>query len=104
MTLQEMLKAVDELPWDDIEKLQARIDQRRSTQRQAPISEEELRRRIDEILKDAEPIELVPGTMDVKRLEAVVEAMREGLTQEELNELADTIDEEYIKPDDDLNG
>jgi hypothetical protein len=104
MTLEEMLEAVDELPWDDVEKIQARIDRRRKSQRQAPVSEEELRRQIDEILKDAEPVELVPGTMNVKRLEAVVEAMRAGLTQEELNELADAIDEEYIKPDDDLNG
>ena len=104
MTLQEILKAVDDLPWDDLEKLQQHIEHRRAARQPAPMSEEDLRRQIDEILKDAQPVELVRGTMNVEQLEAVVESMREGLSQEELNELADAIDEEYIKPDEDLDG
>lgn len=100
MTLQEMLAAVDELSWDEIEELQERIDQRRKHQHQTPAADEELRRQLAEIFKDAEPVVLVPGTMNVEKLMQGIDAMREGLTQEELNAIADAMNEEFVEMDD----
>ncbi len=99
MTLQEMLEAVDELSWNEVEKLQARIDQRRKHQHQTPNADEELRRQIDEILKDAEPVELVRGKMDVEKLEAAMESIRNSFTKEELDEIVQAMNEEYIEPE-----
>lgn len=80
-----------ELSWDEIEALQERIDQRRK--HQTSNADEELRRQIDEILKDAEPPELVPGTMNMEKLLQGIDAMREGLTQEELDEIVQAMNE-----------
>ena len=99
MTLQEILKAVDDLPWDDLEKLQQHIDHRRAARQPAPMSEDDLRRQIDEILKDAEPVELVRGTMNVDELMRGIDAIREGLSQQELDEIVKAMNEEYVEID-----
>ncbi|MBZ0300210.1 MAG: hypothetical protein K8J31_10730 [Anaerolineae bacterium] len=104
MTLQELLKAVDELPWDDLEKIQVRIDQRRSAGPHRPMSAADVQRQIAEILKDAEPVELIPGTMDVEKLEAVMESIRNSFTVEELDEIVKAMNAEYIEPEDQADG
>ncbi|MAS32369.1 MAG: hypothetical protein CL610_00085 [Anaerolineaceae bacterium] len=100
MTLQEILEALDELSWEEMEALQQHLDQRRSGHQRDLMTEAAVRRQIDDILKDAEPVELVAGTMDVEKLMRGIDAMREGLTQEELEEIADAMNEEYIEVDD----
>ena len=97
MTLQEMLEAVDELSWDEVEKLQARIERRRKHQHHTPTADEELPRQLDEIFRDAEPVKLVPGTMDVEKLEAAMESIRNSFTKEELDEVVQAMNEEYIE-------
>ena len=103
-TLNDLLNAVELLPWDDVEKLQARIEQRRNREQNIPRIYDDLQRQIDDALKQTTPINLTSGTMDVAKLAAAVQAMRDGFTQTELNEIADAMDEEYIKPEIPNNG
>lgn len=106
MTLPETLQAVDELPWADVQKLQARINQRRQREKTQPSAPQDyqmdadLQRELDNILKNAPPVKLVAGTMDVDKLEQVVTEIRESLTQEELEDIVNAMNEEYVKPDD----
>lgn len=104
MTLQEILEALDELSWEEMEALQQHLDQRRSGHQRDLMTEAAVRRQIDDILKDAEPVELVAGTMDVEKLEATMESIRNSLTQEELDEIIWAMNEEYIEPDSPSNG
>jgi hypothetical protein len=103
MTLSDLLKAIDDLPLKDLDKLQQRIDARRKPQ-SVETGDERRLRDIAEILKDAEPVELKSGTMDAEKLAAAFDAIREGLTQEERDAIADAMDFEYIEPDGDLDG
>jgi hypothetical protein len=99
MTLQEMLKAVDELPWEDLEKLQERINARRQRQALPPYSSrQQMMDEINRILQSAEPVELMAGTMDVDRLAVAVAAMRAGLTEAQLDDMVKAMNEEFIAP------
>lgn len=105
MTLQELFNAVDELPWDVLEQLQERINQRRQRRESHPYrSQAEMMGDIHAILQDADPVALVPGTMDVDKLEAALAHMREGLTTDQLDEIVSAMNEEYIAPDSTTDG
>lgn len=54
----------------------------------------DLEQEIERLLAIAEAVTLQRGTMDIAKLERAVEAMREGLSQAELNAIADAMDEE----------
>ena len=103
MTLNDLLKAIDDLPLEDLDKVQQRINARRKKQT-AVSDDEKLLQDIAEILKDAEPVELKAGTMDAEKLAAAFDAIRQGLTQEERDAIADAMDFEYIESDDQLDG
>ena len=44
---------------------------------------------------------LRPGTMDIDKLNAALEAMREGLSEKDLEEIIAAMNEEYLETDDD---
>ena len=99
MTLKEILDAIDELSWEDVETVQARIEQRREADTTQMQTYDDLQQEIEAALQDVKPGELKAGTMDAERLKKAVEAMRAGMTQEELDAIADAMDEAYIKPE-----
>lgn len=103
MTLTDLINALDDLSSEDLEQLQQQINIRRQ-QPSTPTDVQQLRQQIAAILQDADPIELVAGTMDVDKLATALEAMREGLTEQELDEIAEAMNAEYIEPDNKLNG
>lgn len=99
MTLQDLLAAVDDLSWDEIEQVQRHINERRRKQTASAVARGDLQTYIQQILADAKPTELTAGTMDIVQLEAAIAAMREGFTQAELNAIADAMETEYIEED-----
>jgi hypothetical protein len=77
MTLQDVMKAVDSLSPEELRELRTYLDQRESTVHPAhEISSEERARRLDQAF----------------------EQLREGLTQEQLDEITEAMNAEYIEP------
>lgn len=74
MTLNEILKAVDELSPDERRQLRDYLDQQ-----EQPAQEHRA------------------GTMDINALMRAVDEFREGLTEEELDEMIALMNEEYIE-------
>ena len=72
--LQELIKTIDELSWAELEQLQLYINRRRER------SAEERIRMIDE----------------------AVAGIREGMTQDDLNEMAAAMNKEIIEPMDEI--
>jgi hypothetical protein len=82
MTLQDVIKAVDQLSPEELRELREYIEQREGTH--SPVQA------------------LTPGER-IRRLDAAVEAIREGMTQAELDEMTVAMNAEYIEPfDEDL--
>lgn len=81
MTLQELMRAIDHLSRPELDQLRQYIDQR----------EKEQERQIHPARGDT-PQERV------RRLDAAAAAIREGLTQEELDEMTAAMNAEYIEP------
>jgi hypothetical protein len=80
MTLQDVMKAVDRLSADELRELRRYLDQRESTA----------------------ALELTPDER-ARRLDKAFEQLREGLTQEQLDEMTGAMNAEYIEPfDEDL--
>lgn len=77
MTLQEVIQAVDRLTPAERRELLEYLEQRESTERPA---------------HDLSPDERI------RRLDAAVEALREGLTQAQLDEMTEAMNAEYIEP------
>ncbi len=77
MTLQDVKQAVDRLSPGERRKLREYLAQRESTEQ--PV------------------LELTPEER-IRRLDAAVEALREGLTQQELDEMTEAMNTEYIEP------
>ena len=74
MTLRELITAVDSLSLDDLLRLREHIQQR----------ERERKYQI--------------GTMDIDAILGGIEIMRQGLTENQFNEMIDAMNEEYIEP------
>ncbi|MCD4685180.1 MAG: hypothetical protein K8S97_04515 [Anaerolineae bacterium] len=77
MTLQDVKQAVDRLSPGARRELREYLAQRESTEQ--PV------------------LELTPEER-IRRLDAAVEALREGLTQQELDEMTEAMNTEYIEP------
>ncbi len=77
MTLQELMRAVDALSYDELNQLRHYMDER----------EQQLH-----FPQDATPEERI------RRLDAAAAAIREGMTKEQLAEMTATMNEEYIEP------
>jgi septation ring formation regulator EzrA len=75
MTLQDVLKAVDQLSPDELRELRAYLDQREGT---------------------PHPTEELSAETRARRLDAAVEALREGLTQAELDEMTAAMNAERV--------
>ena len=73
MSLDELMKAVDRLTGEELRQLREHIDYRRRTHKFTP--EER-----------------------IQMLEEAADAIREGLTQKELDEMIAVMNEEYIEP------
>lgn len=73
MTLQELKTAISELSTEDLRILESYIHDRRK------------------LLETAKPL-------NVEALEQAIEAMREGLTEEDLDEIEWAMNVEYIEP------
>jgi len=82
MTLQDVMKAVDQLSPEELRELRQYIEQREGVPRPAQaLTPEERARRLDEAF----------------------EQLRDGLTQAELDEMTEAMNAEYIEPfDEDL--
>ena len=78
MTLQDVMKAIDVLPLDDLLQLRMYIDQR-TTEAMPPA------------------VQLSPEER-ARRLDAAFEQLRAGLTQTELDEMTEAMNAEYIEP------
>jgi len=79
MTLQELIKAIDELSYNDLDLLWRHMDERKHQTRPA------------QNLKPEERI---------RRLDSAAAALREGLTQEELVDMTQAMNNEYVEPPD----
>ncbi len=80
MTLHDVKKAVDKLSSDERRELREYLDQRESMEQPgSQLSPEER----------------------IRRLDVAARALREGLTQEQLDEISEAMNEEYIEPLDD---
>lgn len=77
MTLQDVIKAVATLSPEELRQLRAFLDQLEGT---------------------PSPAHDLPPEERIRRLDAAVEALREGLTQAELDEMTDAMNTEYIEP------
>lgn len=53
---------------------------------------------IESLLEQAQPVSLQAGTMNVDRLAAALESMREGLNEADLQEIVTAMNEEYLEP------
>jgi|GEM_PF-7082670 len=95
MTLQELLEAIDDLSMEDVQKVQEHIAKRN----QSEMIQANWQHQIDAILANVTPVHLPSGTMNVEKLETAIQSIREGLTQDTLNAIADAMDEEFIKPE-----
>jgi hypothetical protein len=76
--LDELMRAVDELSDEELRQLRDYVNQRHTS--------------------DEEDTELRAGTMNVDALMRAVDEIREGLTQQELDEMIAAMNEEYIEP------
>ncbi|MEM6284201.1 MAG: hypothetical protein AAF787_18565, partial [Chloroflexota bacterium] len=91
MTLKEIIQAIDALSPEEQREVEKHLAQRKSPPPEPTgymMTDEEYHRRIAELIEQAEPVEIKAGTMDIDKLTAAVEKMREGFTQEQLNEIA----------------
>lgn len=77
MTLQDVIKAVDRLSPEELRELRSYLDQREST--------------------DQYTHELTPEER-IRRMDAAVEAIREGMTQEQIDEMIEAMNAEYVEP------
>jgi len=77
MTLQDVIKAVETLSPEELRQLREFLDQLEGT---------------------PSPAHDLPPEERIRRLDAAVEALREGLTQAELDEMTDAMNTEYIEP------
>lgn len=77
MTLQELMRAVDALSYDELNQLRRYMDDR----------EQQLHFPQDETPEER-----------IRRLDAAAAAIREGLTKEQLAEMTAAMNEEYIEP------
>jgi uncharacterized protein YeeX (DUF496 family) len=76
MTVKEMIARLDELTPDEIAELQGEIERRRNAAREHSISPAER----------------------VRRLDDAFDRLRDGLTDEEIDEITNAMNEEYIEP------
>jgi phosphoserine phosphatase len=90
MTLDDVFKIIDRLTPEQRQKVSQYIERQR---------QDALRREIDAIIEAAEPTVLVTGTMDMDQLLRAAQAMWEGLSEEEIAEIAQIMNEEFIEPD-----
>ena len=97
MTLQDILNAVDALSWEDLERLQQRINTRRQHQ-PAATTPQSVMDEINDLLQHAEPVELVVGTVDMDVLNVALAEIRKGISPEEFAEIERAMNEEYIEP------
>jgi len=74
MILDEVLKAVDHLSHDELQRLRERIENRE------------------------QQIALQPGTVNMKALLSALEDIRAGLTEAEFADIEQAMNEEYIEP------
>lgn len=77
MTLQEIKEAVDRLRPDELRELREYLDQRESIERTG---------------QELSPVERA------RRLNEAFDQLREGLTEQQLKEITDAINAEYIEP------
>lgn len=78
MTLNELIRAVDALSEDELAQLRDYINHRQ--------------------FREQTNTELRPGTTDVDALIEAIDQMREGLTEQQLDEIVAAMNEEYIEP------
>jgi len=76
MTLQELIKAIDQLSYQDLDLLRRHMDEREHQTRLAQ--------------------NLTPEER-IQRLDAAAAALREGLTEEEIADMVQAINGEYVK-------
>ncbi|MDZ4672392.1 MAG: hypothetical protein SH821_16140 [Phototrophicales bacterium] len=107
MTLQDVLRVIDKLPDEDVAQIKQHIVDRENRQK-LPITandmqqfwaQEHIQAEIQAIISQAEPVELQAGTMDVDKLMEAIVAMREGLSEAELEAIIADMNEEYIEDD-----
>jgi phosphoserine phosphatase len=89
MMLDDVFKMIDQLTPDERQQVKEYIEYPPQT----------LQEKIDAILATAEPTELQAGTMDIDKLMEAARAMWEGLTEEEIEAIVQSMNEEYIQPD-----
>jgi hypothetical protein len=105
-TLQEMLNAIDDLPWEDVQKLEQRIDarrQRESDEHEPARPSAGVMAEIAELLAEAKPADLERKPLDVDGLLDAFAELREGISPEEFAEIERAMNEEYIEPPDELS-
>ena len=78
MTLQEIIEAVDALSPDDMRQVRQHIEQKEHKKSQEP--------------------KLQAGTMDADALFRAFDEIRAGFTEEELDEVEEVMNAEYIEP------
>lgn len=80
LTLQDVIKAVDQLSPDERRELREYLDQRESV---------------------PQPVQELTPEERIRRMDEAVKAIREGMTQAELEDMIAAMNEEYIEPVDD---
>jgi uncharacterized radical SAM superfamily Fe-S cluster-containing enzyme len=107
MTIQDILTIIDTLPDDEIAQIKQHIRQREQRHQitpeemQAIWAQPHIQAQIQEIVSHAKPLVLTPNTMDADGLEVAFKRMREGLSEEELDDIVTAMNEEYIEELDD---
>jgi uncharacterized protein YeeX (DUF496 family) len=77
MTLQQIKQAVDSLSAEELRELREYLEQRESLE---------------------QPVLILSPEERIRRLDAAVEAIREGMTQEQIDEMIEAMNAEYIEP------
>lgn len=99
MTIEDLLRAVDTLTWDDLALLQRRIAERRQT----ALDAQDLMAKIGPFLQEAEPVTLRAGTMDVDKLREGVAGMWAGLSTADVEAIVAAMNDAVIASTEDTD-
>lgn len=105
ITFDDILNAIDTLTPDELATLRERIDQRRAACMPQPYTPDvcspEFLEEIRAFVAASPPHTVIPPSLPPEGFREALEALREGVTDEDWAEIEKAMNEEYIEPLDD---